>query len=831
MKSFSRFAVAASLCVALPSFADDSFIRELSLIADTNAVIEVASGTETVIERLSGARGTITKTGGGKLRILKMDNSKVRFDVQEGKLFFDRQMPRVCADAFLHVDASRADTLELEEQNGTNFVVRWNDVRGNGMFATNCLAGPSWRTNPENRRAFISDVTQNGLQVVDFGPIMFKAYTNEFGEALGYGATMIWSKTCTNAYEVCEVISDTPEIATIPNDYPQFKDKDGVWATSFLSSSLDRAGNYRERIGSKSWPNVFYDSSVNYGWSHGLVYHNGTLKAANSNGTSGKFSIGAGFSLLGFTTREYNAEKNYSDYAARLNSFARDYNYTFGGQRLAEYLIFTNRLDDADRTALQEYLNSKWRGSFTVSYVVSSLSVSPGADVEFAAGVSVKIANVSEGADLTVEIGSFELNALLNPEAYFHVDADALSTLSLEEQNGTNFVNRWDDVLSNGVHATASTTKFGNWLPDPENRRPFVSEEKLNNRNVIDFGPIQVASHTNELGYGAGYGASMKWSKRLPSASRELFTVVCDTDDVKTLYGSGNVKVAEFGQAYICDPDKQYGSRGKLMSNNWPYIVHDHGYNNEIKNGSIYADGVLKHWESIVGAGFHVMQFILPGSSDRMIRPSQFASSYVKYGGEYKRVLGGTKIAEYIVFDHPLDPVVRTNIYTALRTKWFNDARTVRKFGNLTVGAGASLSIPWNDVVVTNCLTVGGNLTVASVSAAAIRLASTAADVSGNLTLEDSAAITVDMLADGTFASLSATQLEFLGGGKVVFSALAGLKPRVGEMKILSGGFTAPLENLTVDASAIPKFSVCLKEKEDGLYAVVSPKGTVLLVR
>ena len=77
MKSFSRFAVAASLCVALPSFADDSFIRELSLIADTNAVIEVASGTETVIERLSGARGTITKTGGGKLRILKVDNSKV----------------------------------------------------------------------------------------------------------------------------------------------------------------------------------------------------------------------------------------------------------------------------------------------------------------------------------------------------------------------------------------------------------------------------------------------------------------------------------------------------------------------------------------------------------------------------------------------------------------------------------------------------------------------------------------------------------------------------------------------------------------------------------
>ena len=819
MKSFSMFAVAVSFCAAVPVFAENSFIREVSLEVDAVETIDVAAGSETVIERIKGERGTIVKTGGGTLRILMMHNSKVRFDVQGGKVFFDRQMPRVCADAFLHVDASRADTLELEEQNGTNFVVRWNDVRGNGMFATNCLAGPAWRTNPENRRAFISDVTQNGLPVVDFGPVLYE------GHAEGYGATMIWSKTCTNAYEVYEVITDTPDT-----------EECGRY-TSYISSSLDRAGNYRGEQGSDKAGHIFHDNRNAYGWALGSVYHNGRLTNPNSAGMSGKWKVNdEGMSLLGFATcveSPKDVDGKYTNYAARVNSFARDYNYTFGGQRIAEYLVFTNRLDSTDREILLGYLNCKWRGVSSVyiesSYIVSSLTVAPEASVEFAQGVSVEVANISEGADLTVEKGSLELNSLINPEAYFHVDADALNTLSLDEQNGTNFVNRWDDVLSNGVYATASTKTFGDWLKDPENRRPFISEEKLNNRNVIDFGPLQVHSHTNEFGEGLGYGASMQWSSRMTSAApaRDLFAVVRDTDDVKTLYGTGNVNVTEFGQAYICDPTSRFGFRGKLLSNTWPVIAHDQGYNAEIKNSSIYADGVLKHWEASVGAGFHVMQFILPGSQDRKIRPSHFAYSYTKTSDRH--ILGGTKIAEYIVFDHPLEGMVRTNIYSALRTKWFNDARAVQKFGNLTVGASASVFIPWNDLSVTNCLTVGGNLTVNSVKAAALRLSAPNVSVSGNLTLEDGAVVTVETLADGTFASLSAAELALSGGGKIVFAA-SGVKPGIGETKILDK-FTGSLENWTVDASAITKVSVSLQVKEDGLYAVVSPKGTVVLVR
>lgn len=794
--------------------ATETVVHELSLHMGTNALITVEEGEVLHIDKITGERGTITKIGSGTLNVKWLQNRNVSFDVKDGRLFFDRQMPRVCADAFFHVDASRADTLELEAQNGTNFVARWNDIRGNGIFATNCLAGPSWRTNPENRCAFISEVRLNGMPVIDFGSILYDGHD-------GYGATMIWSKTCTNAYEIYEVISDTPDVSEANR------------ATSFISSSLDRAGNYRGEVGSQ-FGNIFHDNWSCYGWSHGCVYINGSEGYRTSAGTYGKQEIAGGFSLLGFVSCELyeDASKNrfITNYCARVNSFARDYDKAFGGQRLAEYIVFTNRLDSADRTALQDYLNAKWRGDATAQYLVSSLTVAPEAAVSFAPGVTVNVANVSDGADLTVENGSFEINALNNPDAYFHVDADASGTLALEAQNGTNFVNRWDDVLSNGVYATASTKTFEAWLPDPENRRPFVSDEKLNNRPIIDFGPLQVKSHTNEVGYGVGYGASMTWSERMPRGVQELFSVVRDTDDVKTLYKTGNVKVTEFGQAYLCDPSSMRGFRGKLRENNWPVIVHDNGYNDVIKQGLRYVDGVEKEWESSAGAGFHLVQLIPSGTSDYPIRPSHFAYSYTKTNS--RNVLGGTKIAEYLVFDHLLSNEVRADIYAALRTKWFAQSRTVQTFGNLTLAKGAEMSLPWKDVAVTNNLAIAGSLKVESVSAASIRLTASGANLTGGMMIGDRATVTVDLLEDGSFASLVADRLTLAGGGVVVLANTVGGKPALGEIPILTGDeFSGSLNNWTCDATAFGTVSISLELKEDGLYAVVSPKGTVFLVR
>ena len=818
---------AAALCVSVSGFAEELRIDELSLITDTNAVVDVAAGDVTIIDKLSGNRGTVTKTGEGTLRIALLRNSKARFDVQGGKVLFGRQMPRICEDAFFHVDSSRADTLVLDEENGTNFVARWNDVRGNGLFATNCLAGPAWRTNPENRRAFISSVTQNGMPVVDFGTMMFQAYTNELGEALGYGATMIWSKACTNAYEVYEVISDTPDVATIAVDYPRFND--AVHAVSFLSSSYDDAGNYREKLRQNAYPNIFYDSSNNRGWMHGRVYYDGSLHAPNSTGVYGKFNAGAGFHLLGFTTRQYvnGVEGNeLNEYKARLNSFARRANYAFGAQRLAEYLVFSNRLDSAQRTTLQSYLMEKWKGTVP-AYVVSEIKVVDGASVEFAPGVKVKLANVAEGSDVTVDNGSMEINPLMNPDAFFHVDADDANTLVTEEVNGTNFVRRWDDALGNGMYATNYVWSHA-FYNDPTNRSPFISEETLNGRPVVDFGSLLYGSYTNAAGLGLGHGGSLRWNSRMSSGAREAFTVTRDTVDVKTLY---SVVGSKYGPAYLCDPESQHGYRHQLVNNDYPHMSYDNGYNNSIKNGKIYVDGTVRGFKSWRPTeGFHVFNFQLANES--LIQPQWFGYSRPKSGNTYDYAWGGTKIAEYLIFPNVLSNEVRSAIYSALRTKWFGATNRVMTVRNLAVAPGASLAVKWQDVVVATQLTAGGLLQADRVKAAALALPAAGAQVDGALTVEDGADVTVDVQADGSLARLSATSLTLSGGGRIVISNPTLSRPAAGEYPVLvSEGAVASAGEWTIEVSGITKVSASVVERADGLYVRFAPKGTMFIVR
>ena len=825
------FAAATMSCAVVGAFADETVIDNLSLLTDTNAVIDVAEGDVTVINKVSGNRGTITKTGDGTLRIALMRNSKARFEVQGGKLLFGRQMPRICEDAFFHVDSSRADTLVLDEENGTNFVVRWNDVRGNGMFATNCLAGPAWRTNPENRRAFISSVTQNGMPVVDFGRMMFQAYTNELGEALGYGATMIWNKACTNAYEVYEMISDTPDVATIAVDYPRFND--AVHAVSFISSSYDDAGNYREKLRQNGYPNVFYDSSNNRGWMHGRVYLDGTATSPNSGGVYGKFNPGAGFHLLGFTTRQYvnGVEGNaLNEYRARINSFARRNSYAFGAQRLAEYLVFSNRLESAQRTVLQAYLKEKWKGTVP-EYVVSEIKVADGASVEFAPGVKVKLANVSEGSDVALGNGSMEINPLMNPDAFFHVDADDASTLVTEEVNGTNFVRRWDDALGNGIYATNYVWSHS-FYNDPTNRSPFISEESLNGRPVVDFGSLLYGAYTNAAGLGIGHGGSLRWNSRMSSGAREAFTVTRDTVDVKTLY---SVVGSKYGPAYLCDPESQHGYRHQLVNNNYPYISYDNGYNGSIKNGKIYVDGTVRGFKSWRPTeGFHVFNFQL--ANENFIQPQWFGYSRPKDGNTYAYAWGGTKIAEYLIFPNVLSNDVRSAIYSALRTKWFGATNRVMTVRNLAVGEGAAMAVAWQDVAVSDRLTVGGTLTADVVSAATLALPAAGAQVDGALKVGAGAAVEVGVLEDGTLGGVSAASLTLAGGGVVTLANAAEVRPAMGEYPVLvtSGGPLDPQPSAldwSVDVGAMKKVSARIVMHEDGIYVRLDPKGFSFTIR
>ena len=818
-----RFSCAAVCCAAAVamlagrSAGAEPEIAELSLATDTNAVVDVEAGCTTVVSKVSGNRGTITKTGDGVLEVRLMRNTKVRFDVQGGKLRFARQVPRICDDAFFHVDSSRADTLELEEEHGTNFVVRWHDVRGNGNYATNSPWTTTWRPDPENRRAFISSVTQNGLPVVDFGSMLFNGLTNEVGEIQGYGATMTWNQACPAAREVYEVISDTPDVAEIGGNYPQFVGS--VYGVSLISSTDSNAGNYRSYLKANGYPNIFHDTSVNYGWMNGDIYIDGAKQDPNSQGKAGKYAPPAGFNILGFTARTND------NYSVSVNAFARRYTAACGGQRIGEYLVYTNHLSTAERTILQNYLKEKWKGAKT-SYVIASLTVADGASVEFAPDVSIKVANISDGSDVAVGNGSMLVNPLNNPDAFFHVDADDASTLLLEMRDGTNYVRRWDDALGNGVYATnyVWTHAFYN---DPTNRFPFISDETLNNRPVVDFGSLLYGAYTNSAGQGIGHGGSLKWNSRMTAGAREAFTVVRDTLDVKTLY---SVVGSKYGTAYICDPDSQHGYRHQLVNNDYPYMSYDNGYNDSIKSGTIKVDGTtrgFKNWRP--SEGFHIFNFQLANTS--LIKPQWFAYSSPKGNNTYAYAWGGTKIAEYLVFPNVLSNDVRTAIYSALRTKWFNATNAVSTLGNVSVAEGASLSFKWRDLVVTDRLSVGGELSADAVSAANLDLPAQGASVSGSLTVADCADVTAHLAADGSVGGLSAASLALAGGGTVSICLDGRRRAKAGEYPLLvsAGSFTGSIAGWSLDAAAARYAQLVLRD--DGVYVRVEEQGSMILIR
>ena len=846
--------VAFLICVAafLPLFAAERSLGEFEVLVDTNAVINVESGDVAIIDRLAGDRGTITKTGGGMLRVCEVRNDKVKFAVNGGKLLFDRPQPSALDKAFFHVDASRSDTLVTEEVNGTNFVVRWNDVRGNGIFATNCMYTAAWRPNPENRRAFISSVTQNGMPVVDFGEMLHVANTNSLGAPRdGYGASMIWNGNGAKFREVYEVISDTPDVATIAVVHPEFNNtSDNYQGVSFLSYSQGRAAARRGRLRANGYPILLTQTSSNYAWMQGRVYVDGELTSTVTGGTIyGKVYPSAGFNLLGFTSREYDETLNYADASIELDSFARDHTYSFGGQRLAEYLVFTNRLDAAERTALQDYLYKKWKGNgLKNKYRVSSISVAEGASVEMAPGVSVDVAHVSDGADAVFASGSFEINPLNIPEANFHVDASLAESLAIETVNGTNFVNHWADILSNGVYATAATRESiasaneapdsSSYLPDPENRRPFISKDTLNGFPVVDFGSLLVASYTNAAGYGVGYGACMKWN-RSGLETREVFIVSRDTEDVDGLSGKGNIVSGEYGMAHICVPNYGRAFRGKLKSDGYPAITVQHA-----SNGGMYGEGAfvkIDGEEPISGSssmknyspavGFHVFDFRL---SSLDLTPDWFGYSVAKDGSRRFASFGGTKIAEYIALPVTLDDDVRQTVHSALRTKWFGVDKRDMAFKNLTVGNGAEVKVPWNTVSVSGILSIGGEFDVSEVSAANLSLTGEGAGVSGTLTVADGAEVEVRIASNGSVSGLSAENLVLDGGGSVVLVADEGAKmPEAGSYPVAigTGSFEGLISGWELDATAFTKRSCALELRQNGIYLNVAPKGLSVVIR
>ena len=803
-----------------------------NIVMTAATTVEVPAGRTNVIEELSGAY-TLTKTGGGMLEIRYVKTSTTSVTVEEGLVRFANPRPDdIFAKAYFHVDASDLSTMVIEPENGTNFVTRWNDVDGRtDRYATLCLTEYTWRDNPQNRKPFLREGFQNGLPVVDFGSLVCRQLTDENGRALGYGAAMTFDRTSPCVKEGFTVASDVDRVSELK--------KLSVWDTGIYGMSyfshetsycfVRASGSY---AGSDGWGIMHSNGNNNDYFATGQsVWYDGALITGRPNDTRPT----AGFHIVRIhPTADSTSHTVFRNFAAEhiSNTPSRSY----GGQRIAEYVLFTNKTETGqsamttnEATRVNRYLRVKW-----FPQKISAVSVARGASlaVDDSANLTIKSLIDNGALNLALETQTNVINrGLSSLGAFLHLDASQTNTMTIVSQNGTNFITRWNDVDGGSMYVVAdnSTGSFEQ-RADYSKRRPFLNPSMTQNGlPVADLGSAIFLGYTNSEGLAIGYGGAFKFYS-LSSANaakvREYLSVISDTEDLKT------APTGKDGPAYLAYytgntyNGQKEGRRGATVSGKNPALLR--GSDNDVFiNGGIYVDGVAKTYAYNPPDGFSVIN----------LRPTSAVTCNVigrslrkNSSGQVADTYGGQRIAEYMIFTSVLDDAKRQRIYNALRNKWFGDVpATTNFYGTLSLGAAASLTVKYEAVTVTNMLSLAGTLAAPSVSAADMDVTGANATLDGELVL-DGATLSFTRLQDDTWTSLSATSVR--AEGAVMVSLSGSLKGMGGKSVrlIATDDPPASLEGWTLNyQSSGTRARLVLKE--DGIWAEFLSPSLVILVQ
>ena len=788
----------------------------------SDMTVDVAAGEALVVENVSGAY-QLTKTGEGILEIRRFKSTATKVVVEAGVLKVANPRPDgIFERAYFHVDARELESMEMDRVDGTNFVFRWNDVNGGTNHAALCNTVWQCRTDPEKRRPFLRPGFQNGLPVVDFGPLLTKHLTNEVGEATGYGAAMEFNVETPSVKEAFSVFADTDDVYELMESG---RDLNGIYPMSVFSHETDYrfvrhdldGDNAAGLISDNSQNNGYYKDAASGAWN---IWFDGTRLSSHPKNKKPS----EGFHIC--RIRPIGSQK-FNNFAAEFMASGNGGNRSYGGQRIAEYVLFTEEsLTDEEAETVNRYLRVKW---FPQS--VASVLLRKGASMCVEDGVSLAIGSFTdEGADdLSLQHGSNTVDSLLSVPSWIHLDSSRSDTMTVVSSNGTNFVSRWNDVTGNGRYAVSDPIE-GKWgqRTNPKSRMPFLSPEiRQNNLPVIDFGSAIFTGCTNEFGEATGYGGAFKLSASAKVA--EYMAVIADREDLKDIPSEeGPSYIAYYsGNSYA---GQNEGRRGRTKSAAAPSLFFKvSGSNNKVCiDGTNLVNGVEQQYTYSPPFGFNVIN-LRPawtiGNCNLIARTLRTDSqtTHDTYGGQ--------RIAEYMIFPTLLEGHIRDFLYSALRVKWFGDEPMARTYRNLSLAGGAVLSVVWEAVDVTGRLRLGdGALSARSVSAKDVQVTGSAR-VESALSLPDGAKFTFTRCADGSWPTLFAESLDSAGSLLVEFEALSASGLNGTEARIVTadrlpgsiGGWKAGSVNGRVNAT--------LSLREDGVWVKFRNPGTCISIR
>ena len=355
-----RYLLARVNCGTHPADKNISSVGTLSLGDGVDAVFDNdVNMTYGRLERTSS--GEIVKKGDGAATVQLFDPTEAdvtAVSVEGGSLSL---WCDPLADAWAHLDATRADSIEYTTTDGTNYVSRWKDISGNGhdaTAATEPVSKPVYRTVTLDADNTIADSGRE-IPVVDFGE-----YYN-FEQLPAEGRSNTPTNTAT-AMNFANAMTAMEEFYVVHADTDHWNGSGKNNYTGILGYSAFQSNNYPFLRSAQS-PIIGHIGEANGRLRNGYIGVNGSQSDYNYAPTLKQLNVYT-FQSDGQVTQKW--------------SLAQRQGYQWGGQVLGEVIMFQNANSEARRNAITTMLCNKWRAQgmpVASSWTLGSVTVAEGA--------------------------------------------------------------------------------------------------------------------------------------------------------------------------------------------------------------------------------------------------------------------------------------------------------------------------------------------------------------------------------------------------------------------------------------------------------------------
>ena len=629
-----------------------------SAVVESDGVkFDVGTGKSAKIALVENKAGvTFVKTGAGDLSVENVGASNpVDFNIQGGKVRLENTAPDAEDDApaanpmvWLAADA---DSFEFIEENGTNFVAKWYDVRPDHRteYAFNdgsVIGGKTFR-----KPWVDTERKLNGKSIVNFGKRLgMDAIGNSRGAALRFCSKL-------QPREAFVVWCD---------------DKDSGSAT-WLFGSENNNGFVRsiqpdrKRIVAEEYALGFVTG--------GRWFVDGRLVNP----------MDVGLPLGEFVVVDCALEKGCpADYIGtdRPSQYG-----TGGGCQIAEILYYDRELTDKERRDTQAYLLKKWKNLTHPNNEAVKIGAVTGSG-------TLEVARAVQPA-----VGEIKVNRLVS-SANLRFDASDVTTMTLDGDK----VLEWRDANGSGKKLVATSTDY---TPN----RPKLISATINaaTKNAVTLsgmtkstagsgGKSKLAATT---GNGASFDLRAADGKLMKESYRQFFIVMADCND--DCDANCDHRAAIIDSSYSSNPVfyRDTSNKGQLIRDQYAHptaYASDYWMDGQHLNFGWDANNVAKTPVKVTDFNYHV--YAVAASAG-----VEIDHVGVWLDNDNNCFYGGKTICEMVCFAQPMTSDECESVIAYLRDKWqtvsaeYADAlpaNVVLSGGSMDVGTKTMLTLADN---------------------------------------------------------------------------------------------------------------------------------------